>query len=219
MPICGSYVGQGYGELNINLMQLLQLSKEDMMQSTQVSQNQFTSPYILQNMLLAITEVTIILDYKKYCVIFFQLRWMRPLTFHYIDDQLTSHDELILLQPRPWHGTIDGIYWGFLSCYWIIMVLLWSSTKSGCAWINHILRDSMDTVEEMTRLIKKIPNIKYCYEWWRMIACVSPTIHLLARTYLYCSCSCSDIYLRKICSSTGCGVTTEQWQWNARTYW
>ena len=65
--------------------------------------------------------------------------------------------------------------------------------------------------------LKKSPNIKFCYKWWWMIACVSLRIHLLAHTYLNCSFSCSNIYLRKLCSSTGYGVTTEQRQWNART--
>ena len=59
MPMRGSYVGHCYGKLNMNLMQLLQLSKDGVMQATQVSE----SP----NMLLAITEVTIILENWNYC--------------------------------------------------------------------------------------------------------------------------------------------------------
>ena len=103
--MCGSYVGHCYGKLNINSMQQLQLSKVNVMQATQVSESIYKSKHVAcdhgSDYYFGILEIL----WK----IIFQSRWMRPLTFYYVDDQLISHDELILLEPRPSHGTIEDI--------------------------------------------------------------------------------------------------------------
>ena len=108
LPLRGSFVGQGCGEANSNLMQLLHLRKDDVPNLDawlHRSQDRFTSPAI-QNELLEIMAMTILkklannLAGRQFVIMVDETTDISNteqlvLCLRYVDDQLNSHEEFI----------------------------------------------------------------------------------------------------------------------------